>query len=99
MSRRRGWAMLWHPVRGLREIAGGGPTYALVVLFGLNMVDELDRTGFGILLPTIRDHFGMNDTGITSLVALTALGALVLQCPSPSGPTEQAAFAWPSWVA
>ena len=81
MSRRRGWAMACHPVQGLRGIAGDGPTYALVVLFGLNMVDELDRTGFGILLPTIRDHFGMSDTGITSLVALTALAALVLQLP------------------
>ncbi|MFN8050575.1 MAG: MFS transporter [Acidimicrobiales bacterium] len=77
----RWWANLAHPVTALREIVGDGPLYALVVLFGLNAVDELDRTGFGILLPTIRDHFHMTDTGILSLVALTALGALLLQLP------------------
>ena len=70
-----------HPVEALRSVAGDGPVFALLVLFGLNAVDELDRSGFGILLPTIRDHFGMTDTEILSLVALTALGALLLQLP------------------
>ncbi|NLA34969.1 MAG: MFS transporter [Actinobacteria bacterium] len=77
----RWWANIRHPVRALRTVAGDGPAFALVVLFGLNAVDELDRTGFGILLPTIRDHFGMSDSGILSLVALTMLGALLLQLP------------------
>lgn len=80
-SPRRWWANLRHPGRAMREMVGDGPVYALVVLFGLNAVDELDRTGFGILLPTIRDHFGMTDTEILSLVALTAFGALALQLP------------------
>ena len=80
-SPRRWWATLRHPVESLRQVAGDGPAFALVVLFGLNAVDELDRTGFGILLPTIRDHFNMSDTGILSLVALTTLGALLLQLP------------------
>ena len=80
-SPRRWWANIRHPVDALRSVAGDGPVFALVVLFGLNAVDELDRTGFGILIPTIRDHFGMSDTGILSLVALTALGALLLQLP------------------
>ena len=80
-SPRRWWATIRHPVDALRSVAGDGPVFALVVLFGLNAVDELDRTGFGILIPTIRDHFGMSDTGILSLVALTALGALLLQLP------------------
>ena len=70
-----------HPVTALRGLVGDGPLYALLVLAGLNCVDELDRTGFGILLPTIRDYFKMTDTGILSLVALTALGALLLQLP------------------
>ena len=72
---------LRHPRRALQEMVGDGPLYALMVLFGLNVVDELDRTGFGILLPTIRDHFGLSDTAILSLVALTALGAILLQLP------------------
>jgi ABC-type branched-subunit amino acid transport system ATPase component/sugar phosphate permease len=70
-----------HPIAHLRDVVGDGPLYALVVLSGLNLVDELDRTGFGILLPNIRDAFGLSDTGILSLVALTALGALLLQLP------------------
>ena len=80
-SPRRWWANIRHPVDALRTVAGDGPVFALLVLFGLNAVDELDRTGFGILLPTIRDHFHMTDTGILSLVALTTLGALLLQMP------------------
>ena len=35
------------------------------VLFGLNAVDELDRTAFNVLLPNIRDWFGLS---LTSLV-------------------------------
>jgi ABC-type branched-subunit amino acid transport system ATPase component/predicted MFS family arabinose efflux permease len=60
---------------------GDGPVLPLLILFGLNAADELDRTAFGILLPNIRDAFGLSNTGILSLVALTALGALVLQLP------------------
>ena len=41
--------------RRLEEVTGGGPVYPLLILFGLNAVDELDRTAFGILLPEIRD--------------------------------------------
>ena len=78
----RRWAStLRHPVENMRQMVGDGPLYALLVLSALNLVDELDRTGFGILLPTIRDYFGMTDTGILSLVALTTLGALLLQLP------------------
>ena len=56
------WAATRHPVQHMREVVGDGPLYALVVLAALNLVDELDRTAFGILLPTIRDAFGMSDT-------------------------------------
>ena len=43
-ARRRG------PRSWLRSIAGDGPLYPLLILFGLNAVDELDRTAFGILV-------------------------------------------------
>jgi branched-chain amino acid transport system ATP-binding protein len=55
--------------------------YPLVVLFGLNMVDELDRTAFGVLLPEIRDDFGLDLQGILTLVGLVSLIALLLQVP------------------
>ena len=52
-----------HPEQALLSITGGAPIYPLVVLFGLNAVDELDRTAFGVLLPEIRDEFGLGPPG------------------------------------
>jgi ABC-type branched-subunit amino acid transport system ATPase component/sugar phosphate permease len=63
------------------SITSGGAAYPLVVLFGLNMVDELDRTAFGVLLPEIRDDFGLDLQGILTLVGLVSLAALLLQVP------------------
>ncbi len=78
----RRWARnVAHPIKAVGEVAGSGPVFALLVLFGLNCVDELDRTGFGILLPNVRDAFGMSNTGILTLVALTLLGAFLMQMP------------------
>ena len=65
-----------------KERSTGGQTlYPLVVLFGLNAVDELDRTAFGILLPEIGDHFGLNTQGLLALVALSSVAALLLAVP------------------
>ena len=68
--------MVW-----LRTICGGESAFPLVVLFGLNAVDELDRTAFGILLPNIRDEFHINLTTALGLVALASIAALALQVP------------------
>ncbi len=70
-----------HPGRWLDGVCGGGPVFAIVVLFGLNAVDELDRTAFGILLPDIQQSFGLDLQGILALVAVVLAGALVLQVP------------------
>jgi len=70
-----------HPSKWLRDVCGGEAVFPLVVLFGLNAVDELDRTAFGILLPNIRDAFNLNNTGALSLVALASIAALALQVP------------------
>jgi ABC-type branched-subunit amino acid transport system ATPase component/MFS family permease len=70
-----------HPMQWLREICGGEAAFPLVVLFGLNAVDELDRTAFGILLPEIRESFGIDIQTALSLVALSAVAALALQVP------------------
>ena len=78
----RRWATtLRHPGRALQEMIGDGPLLALLVLFGLNAVDELDRTGFGILLPNIRDAFGLSNAGVLTMLALIGLGSLLLQLP------------------
>ena len=65
----------------LEGITGGAPVYPLLILFGLNAVDELDRTAFGVLLPEIRDAFGLDLQGALSVIALVAAIALCLQVP------------------
>ena len=70
-----------HPMRWLTDVCGGQAAYPLLILFGLNAVDELDRTAFGILLPEIRDYFGIDIQTALSLVALSSVAALALQVP------------------
>ncbi|MEO6987658.1 MAG: MFS transporter [Aquihabitans sp.] len=60
---------------------GAAGWYPLAILFGLNMADELDRSAYLILLPEIRDHFGLSNTGILSVVAIAAAAALLLTVP------------------
>jgi branched-chain amino acid transport system ATP-binding protein len=67
--------------RWKRRTTGGAPLYPLGVLFGLNMVDELDRTAFAVLLPEIRDHFGLDTNGILWVVSLSLVAALILALP------------------
>jgi ABC-type branched-subunit amino acid transport system ATPase component/predicted MFS family arabinose efflux permease len=55
--------------------------FPLGVLFGLNMVDEFDRTAFGVLLPEIRDHFGLDMGGVLTVVALSGIASLLLALP------------------
>ena len=78
---RRAWAIIAHPKQSLLSITGGAPIYPLIVLFGLNAVDELDRTAFGILVPEIRDEFGLDLQGVLTLIAFVSLCALALQVP------------------
>jgi len=70
-----------HPMLWMRELCGGQSAYPLVILFGLNAVDELDRTAFGILLPEIRESFGIDIATALSIVALSSVAALALQVP------------------
>jgi branched-chain amino acid transport system ATP-binding protein len=65
----------------LHSITGDGPLYALLILFGLNAVDELDRTAFAVLAPDIRDEFGLGFAGLLTLVAVVLAFALALQVP------------------
>jgi ABC-type branched-subunit amino acid transport system ATPase component/MFS family permease len=65
----------------LTTITAGEAAYPLVVLFALNACEELDRTGFGILLPDIRDHFGLSTGGALAIVAIGLIGGLLLAVP------------------
>jgi ABC-type branched-subunit amino acid transport system ATPase component/predicted MFS family arabinose efflux permease len=68
VNRLRAFAAEWRP----SAITGGAPIYPLLILFGLNAVDELDRTAFAVLTPEIRDHFRLDIQGILTIVSLTA---------------------------
>ncbi len=70
-----------HPGKWISDLTGEGPVYALMILFGLAMVDEMDRTSFGLLLPNIRDAFKLSNAGILTIVALASLVGLSLQVP------------------
>ena len=72
---------LRHPGAWLTDICGGEAIYPLIILFGLNAVDEFDRAAFGILLPEIRDHFGLDLGTMLGLVGLASVAALALQVP------------------
>ena len=62
----------------LRErITGGAPLLPLGVLFGLNAVDELDRTAFAILTPEIRDAFSLDNEGILTVISIVGIFALL----------------------
>jgi branched-chain amino acid transport system ATP-binding protein len=74
---------LGEKIRGLKpsNITGGNPTFPLLVLFGLNAIDELDAGAFNVLLPNIRDYLGLNIQGV--LTVLSVIGALVLLLEIP----------------
>jgi branched-chain amino acid transport system ATP-binding protein len=65
----------------VRSLGGGAPIVPLLILFGLNAVDELDRAAFGVLLPEIKDHFGLSLTGVTTLSAAVVPAALLVGFP------------------
>jgi MFS family permease len=67
----------WRP----SAITLGAPVFPLAVLFGLNAVDELDRSAFAVLLPDIRDHFGLSDAAALGLVAATTIAVLLVEIP------------------
>ena len=65
------------------DITAGYALYPLIILFGLNAVDELDRTVFGVLGPEIRDAFGLTNQGY-----LDAHRAHAARRPAPRGPAR-----------
>jgi MFS family permease len=73
----RRWIDEWRP----SAVTLGAPAFPLFVLFGLNAVDELDRSAFAVLLPDIRDHFELSNAGALRLVSLTTIAVLLIEVP------------------
>jgi branched-chain amino acid transport system ATP-binding protein len=69
------------PRRFFEEMSGGQALYPLMVLVGLNAVNQLDQTAFAVLGPDIRRSFDLSNQGYLTLVALTQLGGLLLAVP------------------
>ena len=67
----------WRP----SNVTQGGPLYPLIVLFGLNLVDELDREAFNVLIPEIRDSFELDIQGILTLTSVVGFFVLFLEIP------------------
>ncbi len=65
----------------VRRITGKAPVAPLGVLFGLNAVDELDRTAFSVLLPEIKDAFGLDLQGVLTLTTVVLVINLLLELP------------------
>jgi branched-chain amino acid transport system ATP-binding protein len=70
-----------HPVQWFDRLVGEGPALALLVLTGLNAVDELSRTSFSVVAPTIADHFGVGLAGVTVPFVLAFAAAFALAVP------------------
>ena len=67
--------------RRLEGVTGGEAITPLAVLFGLNLVDELDRIAFIIMGPEIGDTFGIKDGDVIVISTLVAIAALAVVLP------------------
>ncbi len=65
----------------LAAITGGEAIAPLAVLFGLNLVDELDRIAFVVMGPEIGDTFGIKDGDVIVIGTLVAIAALAAVLP------------------
>ena len=72
---------------GLRDrlpaAIGGSAAAPVLVLAGLNLVDEFDRSAFYALTPEIRDAFALSDTGIGAIGVVA--GAFIVATALPMG--------------
>jgi branched-chain amino acid transport system ATP-binding protein len=62
-------------------IAGGAPILPLILLSALNVVDGFDAAAVGVLLPEIRDYFGVSIAMITLANSLTGVLSVFLAVP------------------
>ncbi len=59
----------------------GAAVAPLLILAGLNAADELDKLAFNVLVPEIRDYFGISLSTVIGLSGLTTLIAILLVIP------------------
>jgi ABC-type branched-subunit amino acid transport system ATPase component/predicted MFS family arabinose efflux permease len=70
-------------IRSFLDSLGPSGVLPLVVLFGLNTVDEFDQVAFGALAPEIRNYFNLSNASFILVVSLS--GALSILASAPVG--------------
>lgn len=70
-----------HPKAAFEELTGGGPVFPLLILFGFMMVESFDRNAFGILVPNIRDAFGLTNAVILGMAGVAGAVGLFMAIP------------------
>ncbi|MEY2476519.1 MAG: branched-chain amino acid transport system ATP-binding protein livF [Actinomycetota bacterium] len=68
-------------MKRLTRYTGGVSAVPLLVLVGLNFVDEFDRVAFAALTPEIRDAFNLSDTGIQAVALVSGVFTLLAALP------------------
>lgn len=70
------------PAPGWRtRLTAGAPLLPLVVLVVLQGVDQALQSAIGVLVPELRDAFGLSDAGILAIVAASLAAALLCTVP------------------
>ncbi|MGH9196721.1 MAG: MFS transporter, partial [Acidimicrobiia bacterium] len=62
-------------------LTGGAPILPLILLSGMEAVDGLDSVALAVLLPEIRDYFGVSLALIFTVTSLGTILAIVLALP------------------
>lgn len=80
---RQSWPRTRSPFAGLRRMVdvGDASLMPLLILFGLNLVDEFDRLAFAALTPEIRDAFDLRDQEIVAIGAISGFFVLLVSLP------------------
>jgi branched-chain amino acid transport system ATP-binding protein len=68
-------------MKRVREITGGAPLSPLALMFGVAVMHDIDLAAFGVLLPEIRDWFGVSITTVITLQAVAALLTVLAAVP------------------
>ena len=63
------------------KLTGGAPALPIVLLFGLNLVDEFDRVAFAALIREIADKFDLSDERILQVAGFASIATLLMSLP------------------
>jgi ABC-type branched-subunit amino acid transport system ATPase component/predicted MFS family arabinose efflux permease len=71
----------WTDLLRISAVTGGASITPLAVLFFLNAADEFDRVAFTVLLPEIRDYFGVSLSTVVTVTTITGVFGLAVAAP------------------